>query len=410
MARKSRQLDPRTPLPEDIIPPPRARRAAPAMEFAPPWLGPNRTRRQIDALWLLVAGCLTAGGLFFFGWRGLCVVALTALAAVATWWLTRQVMRLVRPRVQIDSAMHLIVMAMLLGLALPVMRRPSIAVLAGMLLGIACHLVGRTHRLRVHPVALVMVVLWLLPAMLAPHGRGASAESIFQPINAVLQPGSVIVGDLNDASPQISRQTWSMAMRDPQYDAVNRAQPYELLIADQKKMLEPPSILVNMLGSGELARLEELLFGSVPGPIGGTSRALIIVLGLYLMYRRLSWWVTGAIAFIAALAALLVMPVHTADGWTIVIARLLALEPAVAVTYVSYILLASPLAFIALILAPLTAPTSNLGRIVYGTIIGAGLIIAQWTLQSPHATYLGLLVASILSRPLDWLHPRPFTR
>jgi Na+-translocating ferredoxin:NAD+ oxidoreductase RnfD subunit len=110
------------------------------------------------------------------------------------------------------------------------------------------------------------------------------------------------------------------------------------------------------------------------------------------------------------LGALLIMPIQSPDGWTIVMVKLFALEPAVAVTYVSYILLASPLAFIALILAPITAPTSNFGRVIYGLIIGAGLILAQWTLHSPGSTYLSLLAASALARPLDWLHPRPFAK
>ena len=73
-------------------------------------------------------------------------------------------------------------------------------------------------------------------------------------------------------------------------------------------------------------------------------------------------------------------------------------------------LLASPLLMFVFILAPITAPMTARGRVVYGAILGSSLIITQWILQNPQAAPLSLLVASALARPLDALRLSHFVR
>lgn len=360
-------------------------------------------------MWLLVCASLLLMALIFFGWRAMASIAIVVAMSLLTYLLSGLVIHMIQPQRKSDSLMHVATMSLLLGLCLPVMRQPSLVVLAGALMGFVMHLTGRVHRLRIHPVAMTMVLVWLLPVMLVRSMRPGESFPMFDTVNTVLRPDHLVRGDLFKFSDEISRLPWSAAMRDSEWDAVRRMEPYALLIDGQTRMLQP-TMLVNMLASGELPRVEELLLGVTPGAVGASSRGLLILLGLYLMYRRVSWWPVGLSAFMAAFVTLLVMPVFEHSQQTIVGMRLAHLGPAVAVTYIGYMLLGSPLALIALILAPTTAPMSAWGRVIYGILIGMLLILAQWFLRTPQAAYVSLLIASAMSRPLDALQSSAFVR
>lgn len=409
--RKRRQLDPRTPLEVEQVEPahtPRPREMPP-LELGPPWFGSVRHRQQVDALWLLVAGTMTASGLLFFGWRAGVSILIVVACAVSSYLLIGQLLSLLRRNHRGDGIPHAITLALMLAVSLPLLHEPEMLILGSVLLGIISHAVGRSHRVRIHPVAVVMVLLWLAPTILSPSGVSADRSTLLKPVSAVLRPHRLLIGDVTDHPDHASTQTWSASRATDQYDAVARPDLHTTLVNDQHRMLEP-SFLVNMLAGGELPRLEEVLLGVVPGPIGATSRALMILLGLYLMYRRVAWWPMGLAAIIGALMALHLMPFEQDGQTTIVAAKLLELDMPVAVSYMGYMMLGSPLLLIALVLAPMSAPMSGPGRIVYGLLIGALLITAQWMLRSPQAAFLSLLIASVLSRPLDGLHSSPFTR
>lgn len=405
---KKRHQDPRTPLEAEAPPRPLPRRTAPTLESAPPWIAASRHRGHLDTMWLLVCGVLTACGWMFFGWRVIWALIVVCAMALLGFEIARRVIRQVRPKRAIESYAHVIALAMLTGLSLPLLREPAVLIVAGVAVGLLAHFVGRTHRLRAHPVAVVLVLVWILPMLIEWRHPDLQAKVINQPINAVLRPNRLFFGDVMEHPDEVGLGRWAAVSGDQWTDAVLRHEPYSLLVHDQVKMLEPPSILVNMLTSGELIGMKELLVGSVPGPIGGSSRALLILIGLYLIYRRLAWWPVALAAFVAALGALLIMPVRDGEQLTIVFSRLMQLDPPIATAYVGYMLLGSPLVLLVMVLAPMSAPMSDLGRVLYGALIGALMIIGQWLFQSPMAAPLGLLVASALSRPLDSLQRSPF--
>src|SRR5690606_9610113 len=140
----------------------------------------------------------------------------------------------------------------------------------------------------------------------------------------------------------------------------------------------------------------ELFVGAHPDAVGAGSRALLIVLGFYLMYRRLAFWQVAATALLTAVVAILVMPLWDADqqAYVSVLSRMVHLGPAASVTYVAYFLFATPMALMVMILAPGAAPMSRAGRLVYGAILGGGAVAAMWWIGAPEAALLALLVAS----------------
>lgn len=381
----------------------------------PPWLGPILHRTQIDIHWLAVALIMVGSGMIFFGWRALVEVCVVALVSFMTFLLITMVLHLLWAKHTSDSILHAIVLSLLLGVILPPMTDLTVGILSAVMLGAVIPFVGRARRIRLHPVALALVFAWLLPAFVADHDLRSLEGAPQGSVEAVLRPDRIFIGDLRKQAEvnNMAEPWWNITDADLP-DAVTRNDPGVQMLKERRRMLQVDTLMVNMLQVGELCRLEEVILGSVPGSIGGSSRMLIVLLGVYLMYRRMGTWQIPLIALLSAIAALLLMPLTTggpgAERVTIVAERLFALPPRVAITYVSYFILASPLPLIMFLLAPMAAPMCGTGRALYGLMIGAFTIALLWALASPQAAYLSLVVASLLSRPLDVIKYSPFTK
>lgn len=362
-------------------------------------------RTQIDTFWLLVAILLLALGTIFFGWRAMLSVSAAWLATLATYLIAAMGLQIFWPKRLPDSSLHVLTMGLLLGLSLPVMRQPWIPILAGVMLGLLCHIIGRSHTIRIHPVAAALVLVWVIPLFIS-HGREGNASRELTTEPAVLNLDHVILGDLyNTPSTPTPLAVWWEDASTGRSHAQRKPEPIRILL--KQNIPQNPALLPDLLSSNRLPRVEEMLIGCVPGPIGATSKAVIIVLGLYLMYRRLSWWPMAAGGVLAAVAMLFVMPLYVGQHLTILSVRLWDMGFALAFVYVGYFLLAGPFLWILLILAPSTAPMSARGKIYYGLVIGAGVTLAMWITGSWSSAYIALLVASAFTRPLDALQRSP---
>ena len=371
--------------------------------LGPPWLKTAHHRLQIDSQWLVVMMAMLASALVFFGWRGLIGVLVTTLAAVIVHQLLAVLAKLVRPTLHRGSLSHALVLGLLLGASMPLMRQPALHIAAGAVLGVISHMVGRSHWLRVHPVAVVLVLCWVAPGLRGFSFFNARPE-IFQKIDSVLRPKRLILGDVTDLVANRDRtDPWLSTYELSAPAAVLRPDPDDFLLAEanRDRILTNRDFFVDKLSSGELCRIEEMFIGATIDSTGATSRFLLIVLGFYLMYRRLATWWLVCWALLAAIATLLCMPV-VASGH-MVAAHLVDLRPAAAITCMGYFLFAPPLVLIFAILAPTTAPMSRTGRFIYALLLGVLSIVFTWFFESAQASYLSLLVVGLLSRPLDAL-------
>ncbi len=371
----------------------------------PPWLGSVHHRAQIDLHWLTVALIMAAAGWLFFGWRGPVMVGITGAAAVAAHLVIVGLVRLIARRPSRVPHLHPLNLGLLLGASLPLMQQPWLPIAAGAMVGLLSHVIGRAHRLRLHPVALVLVTVWLLPVVLP-----GAMRVIGEPVDAVLRPQRLLIGNVGDATAEASIAPWWSPAEYTAPDAIRRIEAGNLFLDHRIDMLGNRESLVQAISSGELVRLEELFIGAHPDAIGAGSRALLIVLGFYLMYRRLAFWQVGATALLTAVAVILVLPWWDSDqqAYTSVLSKMVDLGPAASVTYVSYFLFATPMTLMVLILAPGTAPMSRAGRLIYGALLGGGGIAAMWWIGAPQAALLALLLASLISRPLDALQRSAF--
>ena len=366
---------------------------------AAPWLGPVVSHRSFERQWLIVCGGMLLSAGIYFGWRAWFMVAMTCVLAVASFTLGMAVMRLVRRDATDATLTYAVHMGMLMGLTLPLQPQMWHSVFAGILVGVLAHLMGPDRQLRVHPVAMVHLVLLI-----------AIPFTGFRGSEAVLAPAYVVVGDVSRAGEVVGGPTWLNMRPAPGAQALHREPPARLMLVEQDRMLEHGSRIIMLLKDGDLPRLTDVIFGAVPGPVGATSAGLLIVMGMYLMYRRIGRPQFALWAVAGALAALCLLPIHRPQGWTI---SLLAFEDVgwrVAVAYVSYQILTSPLLLLALILAPLTLPRTANGRMAFGLLLGAGVVSFRWIAPYEDIAYLALVGASILCPVLDRLHSSPFVR
>ncbi len=385
----------------------------------PPWIGAAHRRAAVDRQWLIAAAVMLASATTLFGWRALLHVLVAVMASTA---MHLVLVILLRRRRRSEGLGHMSIwLGMMTGLSLPLTQDHTLPLLAGAATGALLHVVGRSHPLRVHPLAVTMLALWLAPQALLPAEDAWVGRSAMEPIDAVLRPSHLGVGDVFELVGGTSYEPWWRSGSAQLPAGIRRESFDDSLWRHRHEVLTQRSWLVSMLSSGELPRFEEMMIGAVPGPVGATSPALLILLGIWLMYRRLSWWPLPLLALLGALVTLALMPVPgegaqlgqspgVTAGWGTVARHLGALGPAAAVTLAAYLVLASPLPLIVMIHAPLTMPLTARGRAVYALILGSLTMAAMWLLATPMAAYLGLVVAGLLSRMLDNLHAGPFAR
>ena len=71
-------------------------------------------------------------------------------------------MRMVQPERSNDSTMHALVLGLLLGVSMPPACPGFTPWVAGIVLGIFANLIGRSHRVRVHPIAATILIVWVM--------------------------------------------------------------------------------------------------------------------------------------------------------------------------------------------------------------------------------------------------------
>lgn len=385
--------------------------------MGPPWITTAHRRAEIDGQWMVVVFAMLVACEVFVGWRGVAAASVTALATLAVHLPISALFRLLGVRRPREAMAHIFGMGLLLGLATPLTTSLSVHFAAGAVLGLLMHGMGRSHRLRIHPVAVALLLFWMTPSLLEHlPSLGVDPQRV-RPMQSVLIPTRLGVGDALDAAEK-SSLPWFRQYERGGPDAERRVHTGANLIAARHELLKNRHALVDALNAGRLARLEEIFLGASPDATGGASRFLLIAMGFYLMYRRHLKWIDAFWSLPAFVLTLLMMPIPVAtitsvgqvtpEGWTLLIAPLMQIGPAAAITYLVYFIFATPMTLIVMILAPMTAPMCANGRLVYGLIIGVLGLLLMWWFQSPHAAYGALILAGLLSRPLDALQKSPF--
>lgn len=377
----------------------------------PPWIGSAFYRVDIDARWMVVTVIMMTSGIVFFGWRGLLAVTLTTVSTLAVNWPIQALRKKLQPRRAPEAIGHIAAMGMFLGALMPLFHSWWMYIAAGATLGLICLGCGRSHRIRIHPVAATMMLVGLVIINAPTHLEPGESHSIVQINDGVLRPGKLVVGDVTDQTDKIDGGHYFRRVQPTTQDAVRRSWSIRYFLDRKDELATDRELFIAALSAGHLVRLEEIFTGAATGTIGGSSAFLVIVLGFYLIYRRMLHWPTAFWASVAAIGIAMVLPVHQeGQSWTILALCLPDLEPAASAVFLSYLLVTSAVPACIMLLGPMTEPMSRMGRVVYGCILGATAVAALWFLAFPEAAYLGVITAGFLSKPLDAWKSSPFVK
>ncbi|MCE5277277.1 MAG: RnfABCDGE type electron transport complex subunit D [Planctomycetaceae bacterium] len=158
-----------------------------------------------------------------------------------------------------------------------------------------------------------------------------------------------------------------------------------------------------------LPPLREMLLGTRPGGIGETCAVVILVAGVYLIYRGYVKWQLP-LAFIASAAAVVaVAPVHLATGSDGHVAWKwlpLVFEGAdTGFTYVLYQLLSGELLLAAMFLAPemTSRPVTTGGQVIFGVGCGVAAMLLRLYVDLPVPCYTAILIMNSFTPKIDRL-------
>ncbi|MDP9173085.1 MAG: RnfABCDGE type electron transport complex subunit D [Planctomycetota bacterium] len=365
------------------------------------------------ALHVLAATFPLTAGFIIFGWRAVGTagaVIFSTLATASIWkrigWRGGQI-----------RLTHCVWSAILLSLMLPPHLFTTqlyhgqtvwpLLIAAGVTLGILCWLLGGVGAQRVQPaVAAIIFLFALFHDILTPR--------------YVLKADHLIVGDVMRADPVeqtlSSKDPWINTRSSNPFDSIQMEPPADRLLAYTSAQRRPDrsSLTVQMLIRDQMPPLEDLIVGGQSTAIGNGSGIAVIIGGLFLLYRGLIDFRIPLLGVIAAMVALLILPIpviitDNGNDWRWLAFREHYLGWPTAITLVNYEILASPLllTFFFLANAPGLRPITRRGRSIFGICLGVLAAVLQLYVSSSIGPYVALMIVSLITPLLDRvLRPR----
>lgn len=366
-----------------------------------PFLAAPEGARTVFLVTLLAATAPLAGGIVLFGWRAAMVSAL-AIGSCAI--IERLYFRVTRVPALLGRS-HAYLTGVLLALTLPPFVPwyvPVIAAAFAIIVGKAVF-GGVGHFLWQPALVGRLAVAVLFGAMLTPDEW------------PVLAQNRVLVGDVAVAkclSPPYA--PWQGHTAPAGYDAFEYPHPATVLrgLTDEE---EPDfSGLISMgdvpgalpAAASELPSMGDLISGTRPGGIGETCAVLIIVAGLYLVYRNYVKWYVPVSIVLAAAATVAIAPVTLAGAggagvrvwWPVLHEGLDA-----GFVYVAFQLLGGELMLAAFFLATemTSRPVTPNGQVVFGVGIGVGAMLLKLYADTSIPCYMAILAMNTLTPAIE---------
>ena len=363
-----------------------------------------------------VAACgpLLAGAALF-GWRALAIPTIAIVSCVAIEWMYYRVTR----APALFGRTHAYLTGLLLALTLPANVAWYVPV------------VGAAFAIIVGKAAFGGVghFLWQ-PALV---GRLAVAVMFSTMLNSthlpVLAQSRLFVGDVRLAKSVDTTHPWRIRRAPVGADAFLMLHPRSILrrLTRTGPPAQPPAYSAllyvpqpDQLPAAKPAALmempiiNELLFGARPGGIGETCALIIIVSGLYLIYRNYVKWQLPLVMILSAWAVAAVAPVTFAGPgyaattlwWPLLFEGL-----DVGFVYVNYQLLCGELMLAAFFLATemTTRPVTTGGQVLFAIGCGGLGMLAQLYLETAVPFYMAILLMNTLTPAIDAMwRPRVF--
>ena len=378
---------------------------APAFE-APFIRAPEAVRTVFVVTAAAACGPLLAG-VVFFGWRVLVVAGISVAACAA---IERLYYRVTRTPALLGRS-HAYLTGVLLALTLPAFVPwyvPLIAAAFAIIVGKAIF-GGVGHFLWQPALVGRLAVAVMFPAAMNPATWNVLARE------------RLVVGDVTAARSVERLRCWARQPAPQGADAF-RVRPPSAVLAGLTNPRGPafsalayqpvaaprlrPAALLKMPG------ISELFYGARPGGIGETSIIVIVVAGMYLVYRHYIKWQLPVAFILSAAVVVAVAPVYFArpgiEGDARAVWFPIAVEGCdVGFVYVCYQLLTSELFLAAFFLATemTSRPVTTGGQILFGIGCGGVAMSLRMFLDVPIPCYLAVLAMNTFTPTIDAMWP-----
>ena len=146
--------------------------------------------------------------------------------------------------------------------------------------------------------------------------------------------------------------------------------------------------------------LSDMFYGLIPGSVGETSKLLIILGGLFLIFTKIGSWRIIVSTVLGALVMGLIFNLVVDQGW---IAESSNFYGLMSVPYWQHLLIGSIL-FGAVYMAtdPVTAAQTNKGKWIYGFLIGfISILIRVFNPAYPEGVFLAILLMNVFAPTID---------
>ena len=371
---------------------------------------------------ILITACLPlAGGVVLFGWRALWVI----FVSVASCAIIERIYFRVTHTPALLGRTHAYLTGVLLALTLPAFT-PWYVVVLGALFAI---LVGKAifggvgHFLWAPALVGRFAIAVIMP-ILAPM---FSTTNPLQPLKwGVLDKQHIVFGDVKNVKTPKDYRGWKLEKAPEGSDGFALRHPGKVM---SKLWGKSDDNFGNFSSIGTvrtdvpnrrcmlfavLPPLSDLLFGASPGSIGETSTILIIVAGLYLVYRNYVKWQLPVAVILSAALVVSIAPIRFTgpnDTMEIVAFPLLAEGIDIGFTYVLYQLLSCGLLVAAFFMAPemTTSPVTTGGQVIFGIGCGTLAMLLKLYMDIPIPAYIAVLVMNTFVPTIDSMwQPRVF--
>ena len=382
------------------------------------WTLSTNPARRFISLQLFGLAAPMAAGLILYGWRAILTTLLVVTGAMLGWAVWRHVGRRGHHMPWLHTLWLAVLLSALLpahlaswGVALP--EGPAAFALwpilpaAGLLLAGLNWLLGGTAGGRINPAlaTLLLLIVMLGPAMV-PH--------------LSLRREAAVTGDLLDYRTEplaeLSGRSWARGSMpegstSPVTDAVWRG-PASQRLGLYTSGIERPDrrqFTLQALLRDRMPPMEDLIVLGQPSLIGTASAVATIAGGLFLVFRGVADVRISLVATAGAYITLLLAPVPesiTRDGpvWTwAAVFRDDRVPWDAALTFVHYELLAGPILFIAMFLAPLPSlrPLAGRWRVIWASLLGPLMAASQLYASVAFGPFVALLLASLATPLFD---------
>lgn len=387
--------------------------------FESPFLHAPEGARTIFLVTLAAACGPLLGGIVLFGWRAALVAAISIVSCAA---IERAYFFVSRTPALLGRS-HAYLTGMLLALTLPAyvpwyvpVVASAFAIIVGKgIFGGVGHFIWQPALVGRLAAAVLFSTTLISPLPDRPT------------VGPILAPSKMLVGNIRSAGTKFGARRWRGESSPIGQDALLVERP-EVTLKSLTSSRQPgfsglasrheASAANRPLAIMSLPPIDEMIIGARPGGIGETCVVVILVAGLYLVYRNYVRLHLPLAFIVSAGCVAAVSPVYFAGigntvikAWPLASAEHLGTRLDAGLIYVAYQLLSGEFFLAAFFLATETTsrPVTGGGQVIYAVTGGALAMLLKLHVDMPIPAYMAVLAANTMTIMIDsFWRPRVF--